>query len=127
MKNNYRKLEKFFEKIVNVITAVLGNSITFFVATLLVIFWLANINYQKQILNDIIQDYLYGISFLTLFIIQKSFNHFSASLHIKLNELVSSHEHAKNSVMNVETKTEHEIKEIQRDYSDLADQENDIN
>ena len=31
MKNNYRKLEKFFEKIVNVITAVLGNSITFFV------------------------------------------------------------------------------------------------
>lgn len=127
MKNNYRKLEKFFEKIVNVITAVLGNSITFFVATLLVIFWLANINYQKQILNDIIQDYLYGISFLTLFIIQKSFNHFSASLHIKLNELVSSHEHAKNSVMNVETKTEHEIKEIQRDYSDLADQENDTN
>ncbi len=123
MTSKYRRLEKFFEKIVNIITSVLGNSITFFLATVLVITWLANIDYQKQILNDIVRDYIFGTSFLTLFIIQKSFNHFSASLHIKLNELVSSHETAKNSVLNIETKTEHEIKEMQRDYSDLADQE----
>lgn len=119
----YRRLENFFEKTVAVITAVLGNSISFFLATLLVILWLANIDYQNQILNDIVRDYIFGATFLTLFIIQKSFNHFSASLHIKLNELVSSNKYANNAVLNVETKTEHEIKEIIRDYSDLIDQE----
>ena len=119
----YRRLENFFEKTVAVITAVLGNFISFFLATLLVILWLANIDYQNQILNDIVRDYIFGATFLTLFIIQKSFNHFSASLHIKLNELVSSNKYANNAVLNVETKTEHEIKEIIRDYSDLIDQE----
>ena len=83
----------------------------------------SNIDYQNQILNDIVRDYIFGATFLTLFIIQKSFNHFSASLHIKLNELVSSNKYANNAVLNVETKTEHEIKEIIRDYSDLIDQE----
>ena len=123
MSIKYRRLEKFFEKIVAVISAVLGNSITFFLATILVVLWLYNIDYQNQILNDIVRDYIFGASFLTLFIIQKSFNHFSASLHIKLNELVSSNKNANNAVLNVETKTEHEIKEIIRDYSDLIDQE----
>ena len=123
MKAKYHQLERFFEKIVSVTSVILGNSITFIVVTILISLWLFNIDYEKMLINDIIRDYIYGFSFLTLFMIQKSFNHFSASLHIKLNELVSSHETASNSVLNVETKTEHEIKAIKRDYSDLADQE----
>jgi len=66
------------------------------------------------------RDYVHGISFMTLFIIQKAFNHFSSSMHIKLNELVVSHQQASNTVLNIETKTEHEIKEIQKDYIDHA-------
>ena len=56
MSIKYRRLEKFFEKIVAVISAVLGNSITFFLATILVVLWLYNIDYQNQILKGLINS-----------------------------------------------------------------------
>lgn len=68
-----------------------------------------------------IGDLILGVTFLSLFIIQKSFNRFSASLHVKVNELVVSHEPANNSVINVELKTEAELTELTREYSELAE------
>ena len=72
-------------------------------------------------MHQIIGDIIFGTTFLSLFIIQKSFNKFSASLHLKINELVSSHDTASNAVMNVEAKTEREITELSKEYSDLAE------
>jgi low affinity Fe/Cu permease len=66
-------------------------------------------------------DLILGVTFLSLFIIQKSFNRFSASLHLKVNELVASHEQANNSVINLEQKTEAEIKELTKEYTELAE------
>ena len=68
-----------------------------------------------------IGELILGITFLSLFIIQKTFNQVFTSLHLKLNELVFSHETAKNSVMNAENKTEREIIELQKEYNDLAE------
>jgi len=68
-----------------------------------------------------IGELILGITFLSLFIIQKTFNQVFASLHLKLNELVLSHETAKNSVMNAENKTEREIIELQKEYNELAE------
>ena len=70
----------------------------------------------------IIGDIIFGVTFLSLFIIQKSFNRFSASLHLKLNELISSHDTASNAVLNAEIKTEKEITELTKEYSELAEQ-----
>ncbi|MBK7038574.1 MAG: low affinity iron permease family protein [Chitinophagales bacterium] len=36
--------------------------------------------------------------FLSLFIIQRSFNKLSSALHLKVNELVASHELARNTI-----------------------------
>lgn len=68
-----------------------------------------------------IGDLILGVTFLSLFIIQKSFNRFSGSLHLKVNELVASHERASNSVINVEQKTEAEITELSKEYAELAE------
>jgi hypothetical protein len=38
----YRDTERGFERLTSVVTAVLGNSITFIVALLTVLFWLSN-------------------------------------------------------------------------------------
>jgi low affinity Fe/Cu permease len=62
------------------------------------------------------------VAFLSLFIIQKSFNRFSASLHLKVNELLASQEPAKNAVINAEDKTEHELTELSKEYTELAEQ-----
>jgi len=51
--------------------------------------------------NENIRDIFHAISFLTLFILQKAFNHFIASLHVKPNEILYSSSTADKSVINV--------------------------
>ena len=121
MQRTYRYIENRFEKIALVAIAILGNSITFISALVLVVFWLLNEPFYRQNIHQMIGDGILGITFLSLFIIQKSFNRFSASLHLKINELVSSHEAASNAVMNIEAKTELEINELAKEYTELAD------
>lgn len=122
MKTIYRHTETVFEKLTSVITAILGNSITFIFALGLVIFWLIYDRRSPVDVNEYIRDVIHGVIFLTLFIIQKSFNRFTASLHLKVNELVASHETARNAVINVEEKTEHEMTELSKVYTELAEQ-----
>jgi low affinity Fe/Cu permease len=118
--------EKTFEKLVSLATSILGNSITFILAFCLVLFWWINNFFTTRDVHQIVGDLIFGTTFLSLFIIQKSFNKFSGSLHLKINELVSSHEPANNAVMNAEEKTEREITELSREYADLVEQVKEI-
>lgn len=127
MQKLYKDLEIRFEKLTSLVTSILGNSITFLIALIMVVFWLTEKEFYKQDLHHCIGDIILGITFLSFFMIQKSFNRFAASLHLKLNELVSSHENANNSIINVENKTEEEIKEIAKEYADLVDNINQEN
>lgn len=122
MKHIYLHLERVFEKITGFITAILGSSIMFILALLMVIFWFSNRDYSTQELNETIRDTIHGVTFLSLFVIQKEFSRFAGSLHIKVNELVVSSEVANNAVMNVDNKTELEIHELQKEYTDLVEQ-----
>lgn len=122
MKSVYRQTENVFEKLVSIAIAILGNSITFIVAVCIVIFWLTNKQFYRQDIHSSIADLLLGIAFLSLFIIQKSSNRLSASLHLKVNELLASHEPASNAVINLERKTEHEIAELSKEYAELSEQ-----
>ena len=122
MKNIYIGAEHLFEKLTSLATTILGNSITFIVALCLVLFWWANNIFTTRDVHQIIGDIIFGVTFLSLFIIQKSFNRFSGSLHLKLNELVASTETARNTVMNAEVKTEREITELSKEYTELAEQ-----
>jgi low affinity Fe/Cu permease len=120
MNNLYRDLENRFERLTSIVTSILGNSVTFIIALVTVIFWLTEKEFYNQNLHHCISDVILGITFLSFFMIQKSFNRFSASLHLKLNELVSSHDNANNAVINVEHKTEEEIKEIAKEYAEIV-------
>ena len=121
----YRRTERGFEKLASVAIAVLGNSITFIIAFCIVIYWLSNKRFYTQDIHNSIGDIILGVAFLSLFIIQKSFNRFSASLHLKVNELLKSHDPANNAVINAEVKTELELTELSKEYADLAEQAND--
>jgi len=122
MKRILRYWEISFEKFASFAIAVLGNSVTFVIALCLVIVWLSSRQFREQNMHSRIQDVILGLTFLFIFIIQKSFNRFSASLHLKVNELVSSHEPASNSVINVEGKTEHEISALSKEYDELNEE-----
>lgn len=121
MKKIHKQLEIIFEKITTLVTIILGNSITFIIALIMVIFWFSNRDFEKQDLNDSIRDIIHGVGFLSLFVIQKEFSRFSGALHVKVNELLISNNTAKTSVINVENKTEIEIHELQKEYTELAE------
>src|ERR1035437_5979441 len=122
MNNIYRHTERGFEKLASVVIAILGNSITFIIAFCTLLFWFTTPQFYTQNIHAIIGDVILGVAFLTLFIIQKSFNRFSASLHLKVNELVASHQPASNAVINAEEKTEREITELSKKYVEPAEQ-----
>jgi low affinity Fe/Cu permease len=122
MNKIYRITENIFEKLVSAATTLLGNSISFLIALCLVLFWWIKTLLTTNDLHIIIGDIIFGVTFLSLFIIQKSFNRFSASLHLKINELISSHDSASNSVINAEIKSEREITELSKEYMELAEQ-----
>ncbi len=112
----YLKLEVLFEKLTSVATRILGNPITFIIALALVLFWWANSLFSSHDYHQNIGDIIFGITFLSLFIIQKSFNRYSALIHLKVNELISSHETANNEVIKANEKTEKELNELSNEY-----------
>ncbi|WP_462220477.1 low affinity iron permease family protein [Ferruginibacter sp.] len=118
MINLYRSIEKIFEKLTAAATVVLGNSITFILALSTVIYWLTNKQYNAQNFQESLRDIILSVTFLSFFIIQKSFNRFSALLHFKINELIASHEHANNAVILAEEKTEHEINSLSKKHAE---------
>jgi len=120
MKQLYLFIETKFEKITSVTMSVIGNSITFMVAIMIVIFWLTGKQFASQNLHQKIENIIVAVTFLILFIIQREFKRFSASLHIKLNELISTSEAASNKLMNVEEQTESELMELTKMYSETA-------
>ncbi|MBC7439773.1 MAG: low affinity iron permease family protein [Flavobacterium sp.] len=122
MKKTYIVIERTFEKLTSIATKILGNSITFILAFCIVIFWWTKGLFISNNLHQNIGDFIFGTTFLSLFIIQKSFNRYSALVHLKMNELISSHETANNSVMNTSEKTEHEIRELAKEYIEMQEE-----
>lgn len=61
------------------------------------------------------------ITFLMVFLIQKTQNKDSLALHLKLNELLAAHDHASNRLVNIENITEDELKVIQKYYTQLSE------
>jgi low affinity Fe/Cu permease len=117
--NIYRYTETIFEKTTNLAVVILGNSITFILAVGLVIYWLASGDFFTQGKHESIRDIVHAITFLSVFIIQKSFNRHAALLHLKVNELVASHEPASNAVLHAEAMTEHEIIGMAKEHAEL--------
>ena len=131
MKEFYFNVERNFEKLVSLATKILGNSITFILALVLVMYWWVTTLFSSSDIHQNIGDFIFGTTFLSLFIIQKSFNKYSALIHLKINELIASHETADNSVMDTHKKTEHEIIELSKEYieseEDLTSRMNEAN
>lgn len=119
MKYNFKlAVEKEFEHLTSLATKVLGSTLTFLAALCTVIYWWVNNLFSSNDWHQNIGDIIFGITFLSLFIIQKSFNRYSALINLKLNELISSNQEANNSVLNTQKKTESEITELIKEYID---------
>lgn len=116
MNLTYLKAELFFEKMTAKITQFLGSTIAFVLALITVLFWWSIHLFISEDWYENIGDFIFGFTFLSLFIIQKSFNRYSALVLLKMNILISLNEKTNNSSMNTSQKTESEIRMLSGKY-----------
>ncbi|WP_419698764.1 low affinity iron permease family protein [Mucilaginibacter sp. NFX135] len=126
-----KKKKNFFERFSNWATAATGSSAAFILASSTVLIWLVSgpIFHYSETWQLIINTGTTIITFLMVFLIQKSQNKDSKAIHLKLNELLASHEGTSNRMVNIEDLTEEELDHLYKFYirlSDLAEKENDL-
>lgn len=122
-KNKKKKKKNLFEKFSSSVTRATGSTTAFIIALLIVVVWAGTgpIFHYSETWPLVINTGTTIITFLMVFLIQKSQNKDSLAIQLKLNELVAAHEFASNRLVNVEDMTEEELKVIQKYYSKLSD------
>ena len=112
--------EKKFEILTERITIILGHSLTFFIAILIVICWITLDIVKDSGWHNIINDLVFSFTFLMIFILQKMQNKFSTVMNVKLNELVASHENASNRLIKAEDLSEEDLRKLASYYQKLS-------
>jgi len=112
----------FFERLANWGAKAAGSTAAFLSAFGIIILWAVTgpIFHYSETWQLIINTGTTIITFLMVFLIQKSQNKDSLAIQLKLNELVASHEMASNRLVDVENITEDELKVIQKYYAKLS-------
>jgi len=123
MKQLQIKSPTLLERFSASVTSAAGSTPAFLIALTLVIVWAVTgplFNYSEE-WQLVINTGTTIITFLMVFLIQKSQNKDSLAIQLKLNELVASHEFASNRLVNVENMTEDELKVIRKYYAHLSE------
>lgn len=126
-----KRSNKFFEKVSTKITNWTGSPVAFGVAFLTVIIWvfLGPIFNYSDTWQLVINTGTTIITFLMVFLIQKSQNKDSKAIQLKLNELIAASRHASNRMVDIEDLSESELDILHKYYqklSDIAEEDDDI-
>ena len=111
-----------FEKISALSTKASGSTGAFVVALFAIIIWLISgpiFNFSDT-WQLVINTGTTIITFLMVFLIQRSQNKDSIAVHLKLNELILANELASNRLVAVEDISEDELRVLQKFYRNLA-------
>jgi low affinity Fe/Cu permease len=113
-----RRLEEFSTGV----TQWTGGSLAFALACGVVLLWLVSgpIFDYSNTWQLVINTGTTVVTFLMVFLIQRSQNKESMALHLKLNEIVAAMEGASNRLIDVEDLTEDELRTLHKYYGVLA-------
>ena len=120
-----------FEKFANAATKFTGSSAAFITAATIVFLWVVTgpIFDYSQTWQLLINTGTTIITFLMVFLIQKSQNKDGKVIQLKLNELIAAQETASNRMVDIEDLSENELDQLHKFYvklAVLAKQESDI-
>ena len=122
MKQNKRKAS-FFERLAGKATTVTGSTPAIILSFSLIIIWGISgpFFHYSETWQLIINTGTTIITFLMVFLIQKSQNKDSIAVHLKLNELLAASDLASNRLVDVEDLTEEELCVLQKYYARLKE------
>src|ERR1700754_2211510 len=125
------KKKNLFEQFANWATNATGSSAAFILAMVVIIVWAVTgpIFKYSDTWQLVINTGTTIVTFLMVFLIQKTQNKDSKAIHLKLNEILASHQGASNRMVDIEDLTESELDHLHKFYvqlSDLAEMEDDL-
>ncbi len=117
------KKQGWFEQFATKATRATGSNLAFTIACSAILLWLATgpIFDFSDTWQLVINTGTTIITFLMVFLIQKTQNKDALALQIKLNELVAASEHASNRIVSVEDLSEEELIRLNNYYTKLAE------
>ena len=118
-----KKISQLLENFSHKVTQASGTSSAFIIALLVVIIWLITGPLFKfsDTWQLVINTGTTIVTFLMVFLIQRTQNKDALAIHIKLNEIVAALEGASNRLIDVEDLNEDEIKTLHKHYQRLVE------
>lgn len=116
------KSESWSGQLARIATEWTGSTLAFMLALGTVLVWIVSgpiFNFSDT-WQLVINTGTTIITFLMVFLIQRTQNKDSRAIHLKLNELVAAMQGASNRLLNVEDISEEELKVLHKHYSKLA-------
>jgi low affinity Fe/Cu permease len=122
MENKKTNSPSAFERMASSVTKASGSSIAFMLAITTILVWLISGPFfsYSDTWQLVINTGTTVITFLMVFLIQRSQNKDSKAVHLKLNELLASNARASNRLVCIEDLSEEEMKVLQKFYEHLA-------
>lgn len=117
------KSNNFFENFSSQVICATGSAWAFFIALGVIVVWAISgpIFGYSDTWQLVINTSTTIVTFLMVFVIQKSQNKESKSVQLKLNELIAASEEASNRLIDVEDLSEEELDVLHKYYKILAD------
>src|SRR5882762_11942935 len=115
-------LSQMLERLSRKATEATGTSTAFILACLVIIVWIATgpLFHFSDTWQLVINTGTTIITFLMVFLIQRTQNKDALAIHLKLNEIVAALEGASNNLIDVEDLTEEEIETLHKHYQRLV-------
>jgi low affinity Fe/Cu permease len=117
------RLGPMLERLSRKATEATGTSTAFIIASLVIIAWIVTgpFFHFSDTWQLVINTGTTIVTFLMVFLIQRSQNKDALAIHLKLNEIVAALEGASNRLIDVEDLSEDEIKTLHKYYQRLVD------
>ncbi|WP_298224413.1 low affinity iron permease family protein [Flavobacterium sp.] len=122
MNSNNKKRSSGFEKISSVVTRAAGSTAAFVISFSIVLIWIVSgpfFNFSDT-WQLVINTGTTIVTFLMVFLIQRSQNKDSIAIHLKLNELIVAKEMASNRLVSIEDINESDLIVLKKFYKHIA-------
>lgn len=121
-KKQTNRLSQMLERFSRKATEATGTSTAFIIAVLVIVVWIVTgpLFHFSDTWQLVINTGTTIVTFMMVFLIQRSQNKDALAIHLKLNELVAALDGASNRLIDVEDLTEAEIKTLHAHYQKLV-------
>ena len=122
MKKRSQGISERFEHLSTAVTRWTGSTAAFATALTVIVVWalLGPVFQFSDTWQLVINTGTTIVTFLMVFLIQRSQNKDALAIHLKLNELVAAMAGASNRLIEVEGLSEHELRTLERHYHELT-------